>query len=93
MQLQSSTKCLTIVDDFTRGCLHIAVDYGISGGYVARVLGAVGQFRGLPRLFVPTRGRNSRGGRWFDGPMTCGVDLKLIAAGKPTQNAYIESFG
>jgi len=22
----------------------------------------------------------------------CGVDLKLIAAGKPTQNAYIESF-
>ena len=23
---------------------------------------------------------------------SCGVDLKLIAAGKPTQNAYIESF-
>jgi transposase InsO family protein len=27
--------------------------------------------------------------RWAYG---CGVDLKLIAAGKPTQNAYIESF-
>ena len=27
--------------------------------------------------------------RWADD---CGVDLKLIAAGKPTQNAYIESF-
>jgi putative transposase len=29
-------KCLTIVDDFTRECLDIAVDYGISGGYVGR---------------------------------------------------------
>jgi putative transposase len=25
-------KCLTVVDDFTRECLDIAVDYGISGG-------------------------------------------------------------
>jgi len=31
-------KCLTIVDDFTRECQDIAVDYGIPGGYVARVL-------------------------------------------------------
>jgi putative transposase len=34
-------KCLTIVDDFIRECLDIAVDYGISGGYVARVLEAI----------------------------------------------------
>jgi len=32
------TTCLTMVDDFTRECLEITVDYGISGGYVARVL-------------------------------------------------------
>ena len=36
-------KCLTIVDDFTRECLDIAADYGISGGYVARVLEAIGR--------------------------------------------------
>jgi hypothetical protein len=29
-------KCLTVVDDFTRECLDIVADYGISGGYVAR---------------------------------------------------------
>jgi len=85
-------KCLTIVDDFTRECLDIAVDYGISGGYVARVLEAVGKFRALPRAIRTDQGPEftSRAlDRWAYG---CGVDLKLIAAGKPTQNAYIESF-
>jgi putative transposase len=85
-------KCLTIVDDFTRECLDIAVDYGISGGYVARVLEAAGQFRGLPRAIRTDQGPEftSRAlDRWAYG---CGIDLKLIAAGKPTQNAYIESF-
>ena len=85
-------KCLTIVDDFTRECLDIAVDYGISGGYVARVLQSIGQFRGLPRAIRTDQGPEftSRAlDRWAYG---CGVDLKLIAAGKPTQNAYIESF-
>lgn len=85
-------KCLTIVDDFTRECLDIAVDYGISGGYVARVLDAIGQFRGLPRAIRTDQGPEftSRAlDRWAYGG---GVDLKLIAAGKPTQNAYIESF-
>ena len=84
-------KCLTIVDDFTRECLDIAVDYGISGGYVARVLDAIGKFRGLPRAIRTDQGPEftSRAlDRWAYG---CGVDLKLIAAGKPTQNAYIES--
>ena len=85
-------KCLTVVDDFTRECLDIAVDYGISGGYVARVLEAIGKFRGLPRAIRTDQGPEftSRAlDRWAYG---CGVALKLIAAGKPTQNAYIESF-
>jgi putative transposase len=85
-------KCLTIVDDFTRECLDIVVDYGISGGYVARVLEAIGKFRGPPRAVRTDQGPEftSRAlDRWAYGR---GVDLKLIAAGKPTQNAYIESF-
>ena len=85
-------KCLTIVDDFTRECLDIAVDHGISGGYVARVLEAICQFRGRPCAIRTDQGPEftSRAlDRWAYGR---GVDLKLIAAGKPTQNAYIESF-
>ena len=85
-------KCLTIVDDFTRECLDIAVDYGISGGYVARVLEAIGQFRGLPRAIRTDQGPEFTSRALDHWAYGCGVDLKLIAAGKPTQNAYIESF-
>ena len=31
-------KCLTVADDFSHKCLDIAVDYGISGEYVTRIL-------------------------------------------------------
>jgi putative transposase len=85
-------KCLTIVDDFTRECLDIAVDYGISGGYVARVLEAIGQFRGLPKAIRTDQGPEFTSRALDRWAYDCGVDLKLIAAGKPTQNAYIESF-
>lgn len=48
-------KCLTIVDDFTRERLDIAVDYGISGGYVARVIDAIGKFADCRGRFGPSR--------------------------------------
>lgn len=41
-------KCLTVVDDFSKECVEIAVDYGISGQYVTRVLEQVARFRGHP---------------------------------------------
>jgi putative transposase len=85
-------KCLTVVDDFTRECLDIAVDFGISGEYVSHVLDQIAQFRGLPKAIRTDQGPEftSRAlDRWAYGK---GVDLKLIAAGKPPQNAYIESF-
>jgi putative transposase len=60
-------KCLTIVDDFPRECLDIAVDHGISGAYVARVLDMISQFRGLPVLSAPIKRRNSPAEPWTDG--------------------------
>jgi transposase InsO family protein len=33
-------KCLTVADDFSHECVDIAVDYGISGEYVTRLLDA-----------------------------------------------------
>jgi putative transposase len=85
-------KCLTVVDDFTRECLDIAVNFGISGEHVSHVLDQIAQFRGLPKAIRTDQGPEftSRAlDRWAYGK---GVDLKQIAAGKPTQNAYIESF-
>ncbi len=42
-------KSLTITDGFTRECLDIVVDHGISGAYVVRVLDQIARFRGYPR--------------------------------------------
>ena len=41
-------KCLTVTDDFSHECVDIAVDRGIGGQYVVRVLDQVARFRGLP---------------------------------------------
>lgn len=49
-------KCLTVVDDFSRECVDIAVDYGMGGQYVARVLDQVGQFRGYPKAIRTDQG-------------------------------------
>lgn len=42
-------KCLTIADDFSHESIDIAVDHGISGAYVIRVLDQAARFRGYPR--------------------------------------------
>jgi putative transposase len=49
-------KCLTVVDDFSRECVDIAIDYGMGGQYVTRMLDAVGQFRGYPRAIRTDQG-------------------------------------
>ncbi len=39
-------KCLTVADDFSHESVDIAVDYGISGHYVTRILDRAALFRG-----------------------------------------------
>jgi putative transposase len=39
-------KCLTVGNDFSHECVDIAVDYGISGQYVTRLLDQAAIFRG-----------------------------------------------
>jgi putative transposase len=83
-------KCLAIADEYKKAAIDITVDHGILGEYVTRVLDRVGQFRGLPQV-----------NRCDEGPVTGNaldrwayrnrMTLRLIQAGKPTQNAYVES--
>jgi len=54
-------KCLTVVDDFSKESVEIAVDYGISGQYVTRVLDQVARFRGYPAAVRTDNVRNARG--------------------------------
>ena len=85
-------KCLTIVDDFTKEAVDIVIDHGISGRYVTRVLDRAGCFRGLPRTIRTDQGPEFTGKALDQWAYEHGIELRLIEAGKPTQNAYIESF-
>ncbi|KGS05994.1 transposase family protein [Burkholderia sp. ABCPW 111] len=85
-------KCLTIVDDFTKEAVDIVVDHGISGLYVARELDMATRFRGYPKALRTDQGSEFTSRALDRWAYANGVTLKLIQAGKPTQNAYIESF-
>jgi putative transposase len=85
-------KALTIVDDFTKESVDIVADHGISGQYVTRVLDRAARFRGLPAAIRTDQGPEFTGHALDQWAYRNGVQLKLIEPGKPTQNAYIESF-
>jgi putative transposase len=85
-------KCLTIVDDFTKESIDIVVDHGISGRYVTRVLDRAVQFRKLPKVIRTDQGPEFTGKAMDKWAYERGVELRLTEAGKPTQNAYVESF-
>lgn len=85
-------KCLTVVDDFTKEAIALVLDHSISGDYVTRALDEVVRFRGAPRAIRTDQGPEFTGRALDQWAYRHGVDLKLIQPGKPTQNAYIESF-
>ena len=60
-------KCLTVVDDFSRECVDIAVDHGMGGEYVVRLLDRAAQFRGYHWRSAPIRGQSSPVGRSWRG--------------------------
>lgn len=85
-------KCLTIVDDYSREAVDILVDRSISGHYVARRLPEIGHFRGLPLTSRTDQGPEFTGNALDQWATQHGVQIRFIRAGKPTQNAFIESF-
>ena len=85
-------KALTIVDDFTKESVDIALDHGMSSHYVARVLDQAVRFRGKPGAIRTDQGPEFTARALDQWAYRNGVTLKLIQPGKPTQNGYIESF-
>lgn len=85
-------KCLTIVDDFTKESVDLVLDHSIPGQYVTRVLDQAACFRGYPAAIRTDQGPAFTSKALDQWAYTHGVRLKLIEPGKPTQNAYIESF-
>ena len=86
------TKCLTIVDDFTKEIVDIVVDHGIPCHVVTRALDHAARFRGLPATIRTDQGREFTGKAMDQWAYERRIELRLVEAGKPTQNAYVESF-
>ncbi len=85
-------RTLTIVDDFTRECPAIEVDTSIPGARVVRVMDRLAQTWGIPRTIISDNGGEIIGRAMDAWANRHGVKLHFIDPGKPTQNAYIESF-
>ena len=85
-------RALTVVDDFSRECPAITVDTSISGQRVTRVLEELAEVTGLPEVIVMDNGPEFTRKAMLCWAQQRGVKLHFIDPGKPTQNAYIESF-
>ncbi|MET0116407.1 MAG: IS3 family transposase [Sedimenticola sp.] len=85
-------KILTIVDDCTKEAIDLVADFGISGQYVTRILDQAARFQGYPKAVRTDQGPEFTGKALDQWAYEHGVQLKLIQPGKPTQNAFIESF-
>jgi putative transposase len=85
-------RALNVVDDFTREALAIEVDTSISGSRVTRVLDRIAHQRGLPKTIVMDNGTELTSLAMLAWASQHRVQLHYIAPGKPTQNAFVESF-
>jgi putative transposase len=85
-------RTLTIVDEFTRKSPALVVDFSLPGARVVRELEALKQQGMKPKTLVVDNGPEFAGKdleRWaFEND----VELHFIQPGKPTQNAFAESF-
>lgn len=85
-------RILAIIDDFSRECLALVADTSLPGTRVARELDAVLRLYGRPQVIVSDNGTELTSRAMLEWQTRNGVEWHYIQPGKPTQNAFIESF-
>jgi putative transposase len=85
-------KWLTLVDEYTRECLALAVEYALTGADVRRVLTRV-----IGRRGAPQRIRSDNGSEFICEALCSWLPAKgakpiPVAPGSPWENGFIESF-
>ena len=83
---------LNIVDEFTRLCHRALVSHSLSGHDVVRCLTQIAMKYGFPRRLRMDNGPEFRSRAVIEWALRHNVVLDYITPGKPTQNAFIESF-
>ena len=85
-------RILAVVDDFTRECLALVADTSLSGARVTRELDLIIVRRGKALSIVSDNGTELTSMAILRWSQETRVEWHYIAPGKPTQNAFIESF-
>ncbi len=85
-------RVLTIVDNFTRESLAIEVNQRMTGCDIARVLNRLGTERALPKSIRVDNGPEFISKAMDQWAYWNKVELDFSRPGKPTDNAFIESF-
>ncbi len=85
-------RVFNIVDDFSRECVAQIADFSISGLRLTRELDRTSERRPLPDKIVCDNGPKLTCKAMFFWAKKRGVKLHFIQPGKPTQNAFVESF-
>src|SRR5215470_5182475 len=85
-------RILAVVDDFTRECLALVADTSLPGLRVVRELETIIARRGRPLMCVSDNGTELTGLTVLRWSQERRIEWHYIAPGKPTQNAFIESF-
>ena len=82
-------RVLNIVDDFTRECVGQFIDTSISGVRMTRFMDSLGR---RPKIIVCDNGPELTSKAMFFWARERSIRLQFIQPGKPTQNAFVESF-
>jgi putative transposase len=85
-------RIMTEVDDCTRECLALIADTSLSGARLARELAVLFDARGKPQTIVSDNGTEFTSNAILKFVDDRKFDWHYIAPGKPTQNAFVESF-
>ncbi len=85
-------RCLTLVDNFSRECPAIEVDVSLTAHRVVRVLDRLSLLHGLPEVIFVDNGTEFTSKAFDRWAYENAVKINYSRPGKPTDNAYIESF-
>lgn len=85
-------RVLAVIDDYSRECLTLVADTSLSGQRVTRELDAIIARRGKPKTIVSDNGTELTSMAVLKWCQDRRIEWHYIAPGKPTQNAFVESF-
>ena len=83
---------LVLIDEYTRECLAVEVGQSLKGHDVVRVLQRISQQRGTPQVLFCDNGSEFTSQVLDLWAYHNQVKIDFSRPGKPTDNAYVESF-